>query len=247
MYHSDCIYALYALLHFVYNDVRMAPPTDGLRERKKRQTREAIVGAAMSLFDERGYDATTITDIAAAADIAPRTFFSYFPSKEAVVFHDFEEILARFAERLRNRPASESAFDALRAWIIGWIGESGRADEGERARRELVRSTPALRSHERSNLARLEGVLAEGVAADLGVAPDSLRPHLVSAAAVAALEALGRFDDAKPAPSPDRAIAVMDEALLFLQAGLDALRRQPPAAGPASRELGRLDIDVGTD
>src|SRR3712207_9477609 len=94
----------------------MAAPT-GLRERKKQRTREAIVGAAMRLFAERGYDATTITDIAASADIAPRTFFAYFPSKEAVVFHEFDEVDARFAQHLRSRREGESVFHALRSRV----------------------------------------------------------------------------------------------------------------------------------
>src|SRR3712207_9530792 len=64
----------------------------GLRERKKQRTREAIVRKAMALFRRRGYEATTIADIAAAADIAPRTFFAYFATKEAVVSHDFDPL-----------------------------------------------------------------------------------------------------------------------------------------------------------
>jgi AcrR family transcriptional regulator len=89
----------------------------GLRERKKQRTREAIVDAALRLFDERGFEQTTIADIAEAADIAPRTFFGYFPSKEDVVFADFPEQLEALSRRLRERDEDETAIDALRAVI----------------------------------------------------------------------------------------------------------------------------------
>src|ERR687893_2815726 len=89
----------------------------GLRERKKQRTREQIVEAAMRLFSERGYHATTIADIAEAAEIAPRTFFSYFPSKEAVVFHDVDRTLDGLAGALRDRLPGETTFDALRRFI----------------------------------------------------------------------------------------------------------------------------------
>ena len=205
----------------------MSQTPTGLRQRKKRQTRDAIVSAAMELFAERGFERTTIADIAEAADIAPRTFFGYFVSKEAVVFDDFDDVFASFAERLRTRPAGETAFDALRDWITAHAGELGLDSHEQRRRRDLVRSTPALQAQERNNLARFEELLAEGVAADLGVPPDSLRARLVSAAAVAALHALGDFGDDPATHGSERAVAVIDEALVFLRGGLDALRRQP--------------------
>jgi AcrR family transcriptional regulator len=86
----------------------------GLRERKKAQTRAAIEEAAFRLFDERGYAATTVADIAAAADIAPRTFFAYFPSKEAVVFAQADQQLEALAATLGDRPEGETTFEALR-------------------------------------------------------------------------------------------------------------------------------------
>jgi AcrR family transcriptional regulator len=86
----------------------------GHRERKKQRTREQIVDAAFKLFAERGFAATTVADIAAAADIAPRTFFSYFPSKEEVVFYDFDGLFESLSSAIRGRPEGVSAIDALR-------------------------------------------------------------------------------------------------------------------------------------
>jgi AcrR family transcriptional regulator len=201
----------------------MAPAT-GLRERKKQKTRDAIVRAALRLFERRGYDATTITDIAAAANIAPRTFFAYFPSKEAVVFHDVDAEFERLAERLRGRPAGETVFDALRAWIRDWLGEPERSSAHEQRRRQLIHSTPSLRDHDRAHLARVGELVREGVATDLGVAADSLRARLVTAAAIAALDEMRSLEEH---PEPDRALALLDEALAFLQGGLEALRKRP--------------------
>src|SRR5262245_48472587 len=77
----------------------------GLRERKKEQTRAALVEAAARLFAERGYDKTTVADIAAAADVSTRTFFSYFRAKEDVLFAGTDQRLRAIAE----------AFDAVQA------------------------------------------------------------------------------------------------------------------------------------
>jgi AcrR family transcriptional regulator len=199
----------------------------GLRERKKQRTRAQIVRAAMELFAERGFDRTTITDIAAAADISPRTFFGYFPAKEDVVFHDTDEVVGTLAAQLRGRAEGENAFDALRAWVLAYDEQADFASEKERARRRLIRETPSLTARERTHVATIESLLAEAVAEDLGVDPRSLSPHLVAAAAVAALDAIGRLhDEGGDADPPRSAEDVLGEAFAFLQGGLGALRRR---------------------
>ena len=96
---------------------------------------------------------------------------------------------------LFNEAEPAPAFDAMRDWITARLDSKVFDSEDQRCRRALILGSPALQAHERSNLARFQALLAEGVAADLGVPADSLRARLVSAAAVAALHALGRADD----------------------------------------------------
>ena len=211
-----------------------ADPT-GLRERKKQRTREAIIDAALRLFSERGFDHTTVADIAAAADIAPRTFFGYFPSKEDVVFHDFDETFASLRQRLAGREPGETAIDAMRGWIAGLLAEEKFDDPRELCQRELVRSTPALEEHNRTLMARFEEALGEAVAQDLGADQGPLRPRMVASAATAALMMLEAFYDDQAAEFAADAdpMAVVDEALIFLRGGIEALRERPPAALPA--------------
>ena len=80
----------------------------GLRERKKLERRRSIEVAALNRFGKNGFDATTIDEIAADADIAPRTFFSYFPTKEDVVLADYADRLKRTTDELGRRPPSEA-------------------------------------------------------------------------------------------------------------------------------------------
>lgn len=210
----------------------------GLRERKKLRTREAIIDAALALFAERGFDRTTVADIAAAADIAPRTFFGYFPTKEDVVFHDFGAVLSGLEARLAAREPDVSAIDAMRAWIAAIIADTDFDDPRERLQRELIRSTPALREHDRALMARLEVALGDAVAMDLGAGQGPLRPRMVAAAAAAALSMLEAFYDdqcERIADEPDP-MAVVDEALTFLRGGIEALREREPAALPVRSE-----------
>src|ERR1700754_1780188 len=76
---------------------------EGLRERKKRQTRAAIAAAALELFRARGFESVTVVEVAAAADVSEKTVFNYFPSKEDLVFWNAEDKLAARADAIRNR------------------------------------------------------------------------------------------------------------------------------------------------
>jgi AcrR family transcriptional regulator len=201
---------------------------EGLRERKKQRTREQIIEAAMGLFAERGYQATTIADIATAADVAPRTFFSYFPSKEAVVFHTVDRDLDGLASALRDRLPDETAFDALRRWIDGMY-DNWMAEEDEAVlRKRLCREDEGLTNFQGGVMARIQELLLEAIARDLDEPQDSLRPRLVAAAAMAALHSLDNTLDEKPdqhvRETKTEALAVLDDAMLFLRGGIDALQ-----------------------
>lgn len=203
--------------------------TGGLRERKKRQTRETIVREALALFTEHGFDGVTVADIAAAANIAPRTFFSYFPTKEDVVFADHAESLAGLAQHLRERPAGVNTVDALREWLEQILADHDHEDPAEACRKELMRTTPSLATQRLAKMSEFEHVLREGIARDLDDTVDGLRPRLVAAAALAALMSLDELDeDHWEDLAPGDPIQVLDVALRFLRGGLDAL--QTPGA-----------------
>src|SRR6266536_4213259 len=90
----------------------------GLRERKKQRTRETIDRVALELFNERGYHATTLADIAEAAEVSTRTIFAYFPSKEDILFSDFPLMKEALAQALAERPEGEDALETVRKFIL---------------------------------------------------------------------------------------------------------------------------------
>lgn len=111
----------------------------GLRQRKKESSRRAIEDAAWELFAEQGYEETSINDIAERADIAPRTFFRYFPTKEAVMYPQFEELLQSVRDEFRKRPADEpvitSIFESFEVLSGSLEGEAAR----RRQRMEMMK------------------------------------------------------------------------------------------------------------
>jgi AcrR family transcriptional regulator len=115
----------------------------GLRERKKMRAREAIRREAFRLFTTRGFAATTVEQIAAAADVSPRTLFRYYPTKDAIVLADAPG--TRFADAVRAQPPSLGALEAVAAAIRETFGDVGAEEAREQVAREmLVNATAEL-------------------------------------------------------------------------------------------------------
>ena len=145
----------------------------GLRERKKAKTHQAIQEAALRLFRAQGYEATTVEQIAAAAEVSPSTYFRYFPTKEDVVIHDALDpiLFASFAEQ----PAELSPIQALRAsmaTVFGALTPEELALEFER--QELIVAVPELRARMLDDLATTFRGFAEALAARVGRSADDL-------------------------------------------------------------------------
>ena len=200
--------------------MEMSRPAAGLRERKKRKTRDTIVRVAADLFAEHGYEKTTIAEIAEAAEVSPRTIFAYFPSKEDILFCDFPELEERLAQALRERPEGTTALDALREFIVGSLVP----DHAAMVRKSIVANDETLQRGERARFAPLEELMVAAIAEDLGAGPDDIRPRIVAAALTAAFTAV-HDPAAPPQPkSPAEAMAKIDDVMGFLRGGLEALR-----------------------
>jgi AcrR family transcriptional regulator len=195
----------------------------GLRERKREQTRRTIARVALELFDLHGFHETTIPQIAEAADVSPRTVSAYFPHKEGLAFADSEEEFQSLDQRLRERPRAESTVDALQRWIESLLQQPGREEE-LRTRRRIVEADEGLRAYEHRLMLRAQDAIAAAFARDLGVAPAELEPRMAAAATLTVFELLRETEPADEHRPRAEALEVLDRALLFIGAGVRALR-----------------------
>ena len=149
----------------------------GLRERKKRAARESIATAAQRLFAERGYDAVTVAEIAAAAVVSEKTVFNHFATKEELVFADRAEGLARLVAAIRERPAGTSVLDVFRAATGATLDELG--DDTLMLAR-VVESSEALQERLTAGWGDELAALATAIAETSGSAGDDLVPAVVA-------------------------------------------------------------------
>ncbi|MEW2358748.1 TetR family transcriptional regulator [Spirillospora sp. NPDC029432] len=197
----------------------------GRRERKKRQTRTALIDAALELFRTKGYEATTIDEIVAAVPVSQRTFFRYFATKEDLVIGLQQEKDQAMVRALEGRPAEErpltALFESVRA-VLRMIAESEPADSARfRAVRQVIESNPALTAAHLTRVAAMEHELAAMIARRQGVDPaEDIRPHLIVAFHTAAIRVAfedcarhGVWDPAAMAARVESTMALAREGL----------------------------------
>ena len=163
----------------------------GLRERKKRATRMALSQATIALCVQRGWDAVTVEDIAAAADVSVRTFRNYFSGKaEAFAASHLERALL-VAEELRTRPAEEPLWDAITAAVHARFAGSGDGRSDQRPWRtalRLILAEPALQGEFLKAEASAQRELAAAIAERTGLDVDKhMYPKLVATVAGSAI------------------------------------------------------------
>lgn len=207
-------------------------PADGLRDRKKRQTRDALATAALRLVAERGLEHVTVEEISAAANVSSRTFFNYFPSKDDALIADPSVDSARFVADLAEVPSEVPALAAVRAAMTGVIERIQADRESWLLRMVVIERNPSLLPRLVTAGAEVERAMIEAVAARVGVPPDHGFPALLVAVTGAAFRtAMLRWAAAGGA----RSLAeLVDEVFEALAAGLPDPRTATPQPAAAT-------------
>lgn len=177
-------------LSFFKYRVRMAETAQGggLRERKKRQTREALLSVAESLFEARGYENVTVAEVADAANVSVKTLFTYFRSKEDLAFGDADRLRDQIISAVRERGPDESPVDAVAAMLDRLIAE-GSAGSGLEGFHTLVGESAALQSRLRRMWDDYEQDLSAVLVAELGPA-SAARARLAASQIIAMVRSL---------------------------------------------------------
>lgn len=165
------------------------PETSGLRARKKLRTRRTIERVAFDLFEQRGFDATTIDEIAAAADIAPRTFFHYFPTKEDVVIADYMVRLEQIVAAMEVGPSDQGPWVVLRKAFLSAAADYETERDQLLRRFRIIQASPSVAARNLQLQARWEDAVTSAVSKWFDNADGDIRPTLIAGAALAAMRA----------------------------------------------------------
>jgi AcrR family transcriptional regulator len=170
--------------------------TPNLHEQRRRSTHEALRRAALASFASKGFANVTVTELAREAGVTERTFFRHFPTKEAVLFQDYETQVEWLSEALAQRPPSESVFDAVLASVASFPYDLEVVRQAATARTELI-SADRIASHLRVVQSSFAGVITGFINDRYSDTPDidlvaEVAGATLAAALVVAVENWGR-------------------------------------------------------
>lgn len=195
--------------------------------RRPATSRPALAELGLALFDERGFDNTTVDDIAAEAGIGRRTFFRYFASKNDVVWGDFEAGLEALRQSLQEAPERLGTYEALLTAVLAFNRLDDDAVPLHRRRMELILHVPALQAHSTLRYAAWRGVLADFVAARRDEPAEAAVPQFVAHTMLAAT--LAGYEQWLLDPNGDLE-PLLEQSLRRLGAGLTTLDGAAPVA-----------------
>jgi AcrR family transcriptional regulator len=208
----------------------------GLRERKKEQTRERIAQVARDLFLERGFENVTVAEVARAAEVAQKTVFNYFPTKEDLFYWRMETFEAELLSAVREREPGESVLAAFGRFLTAQRGLLGKHDPEAReqllAITRLILDSPSLRAREEQVLSGYTDSLAALIADEVGARPGDVEPRVAATAMMGVHRALidytrGRVAAGEHGQRLARSVrAQADRALALLERGLGDYARR---------------------
>ncbi len=192
----------------------------GLRERKKARTRASIREHALRLFREQGYHATTVEQIAAAAEVSASTFFRYFPTKEDVVLQD--DMDTRMVDALERQPAGLGPLTAIRAATQEVFASYSEADlDLIQENTALTVSVPEVRARALDEFARTIGVISEALAKRAGRPADDLAVRTTAGAIIGVIMSITMpWDGWSDRQTIADTFTRIDQALALLEIGL---------------------------
>ena len=208
----------------------MSTSDGGMRERKKRATRQALSAAALHLAREHGPQNVRVDDIAEAAGVSPRTYNNYFSSREqAIMVGLAAERGAHVAAALRQRPVDEPLEHVVVGALVEQYSDDGEPDRDALA---LITSAPALQTEFLDTIAAIERPLADAIAARTGAGDQAELRAGVLAAAVSSAARVAAERWLQPEPDV-RFSDMLNEALTWIVPALRAADQSPQPEGAA--------------
>jgi AcrR family transcriptional regulator len=195
---------------------RTEPGQAGLRIRKKQKTRQALIEAAMRLYREKGFEGVTIAAIAEEAEVAPRTFFGYFETKEDVFLGRGDDRLERLVRAIQSRDRRQPILKAVRSVLLEDRQQQPTEASTLAPRLSALLQHPAIANRLRERWNRWEDLLAEAIARDVGARSGDPEPRVMAAALTGAI----RVAAAAAREQPRRSRQIADRVFTLLSSGL---------------------------